>query len=115
MSKFYAKEQVLDAKGNPVAYLGTPVCRSIAVLGEKLLQQRKTFPIEEGQRFAGRIYVYTAKMYSAAAHGVYEIVDGKLTRLRNSSVWNSFIDPETSDRDHTYPSLISNYREEDDA
>lgn len=115
MTKFYAKEQVLDAKGNPVAYLGTPVCRSIAVLGEKLLQKRKTFPIEEGQRFAGRIYVYRAKMYSAASHGVYEIVNGKLKRLRNSSVMHYFMDPETMDRDHTYPSVIINYREEDDA
>lgn len=115
MTKFYAKEQVLDAKGKHVADRVTPVCRSIAVLGEKLLQQRKTFPIEEGQRFAGRIYVYTAKMYSAAAHGVYEIVDGKLKRLRNSSFLRCFIDPETSDRDHTYPSVISNYREEDNA
>ena len=115
MTKFYAKEQVLDAKGNPVAYLGTPVCRSIAVLGEKLLQKRKTFPIEEGQRFAGRIYVYRAKMYSAAAHGIYEIVNGKLKRLSNSSVMHSFIDPKTLDRDHTFSSLITNYREEDDA
>jgi len=115
MTKFYAREQVLDAKGKPVAYLGTPVCRSIAVLGEKLLQKRKTFPIEEGQRFAGRIYVYRTKMYSAAAHGVYEIVNGKLKRLSNSQVMNSFIDPETSDRDHTYPSVITNYQEEVDA
>lgn len=113
MSKFYAKEQVLDAEGRHVSDRLTPVCSSITLLEKKLLRHRETFPLEEGQRFAGRIYVYTAKRYSAAAHGVYEIVDGKLKRLRNSSHWNSFVDPETMDRDHTYPSLVNPYEEAD--
>jgi len=111
MTKFYAKEQVLDAEGRHVSDRVTPVCSSIAGLEKKLLQQRDTFPLEEGQRFAGRIYVYRAQSYSAAAHGIYEVVDGKLKRMRNSSVMNSFLDPETLDRDHTYPSVDINYRE----
>ena len=111
MVRFFAKEQVLDAKGRHVADRVTPVCRSIAMVEKKLLQQRETFPLEEGQQFAGRIYVYTAKRYSAAAHGVYKIVDGKLKRLRNSSIWNSFVDPETMDRDHTYQSVVNPYEE----
>jgi len=113
MARFYAKEQVLDAKGKHVSDRLTPVCRSITLLEKKLLRQRETFPLEEGQRFAGRIYVYAVKRYSAAAHGVYKIVDGKLKRLRGSSIWNSFVDPETMDRDHTYQSVVNPYEEAD--
>ena len=110
MLKFYAKEQVLDAEGRHVGDIVTPACSSIAVLEKKLLQQQKTIPLKEGQRLAGRIYVYQTKKHSAAAHGIYEIVDGKLKRMRNSSAMNSFLDPKTLDRDHTYPSVISNYQ-----
>lgn len=112
MVRFFAKEQVLDAKGRHVADRVTPVCRSIAMVEKKLLQQRETFPLKEGQRFAGRIYVYTAKKNNAGAHGIYEFMDGKLKRLRNSSCMNSFIDSETLDRDHTYPSIVINYYQE---
>lgn len=110
MLKFYAKEQVLDTEGGHVGDIVTPACSSIAGLEKKLLQQRKTIPLKEGQRISGRIYVYQTKKYSAAAHGIYEIVDGKLKRLRNSSNMNSFTNPETLERDHTYPSVISNYQ-----
>jgi len=105
MLKFYAKEQVLDAEGKHVGDLVTPNCNSIAVLEKKLFQKRKTILLKEGQRFSGKVYVYQTKKYSAGAHGIYEVVDGSLKRLRNSSVMNSFLDPETLERDHTYPSV----------
>ena len=111
MGKYYAKEQVLDGDGRYVSDRLTPVCGSIAMLERNLLRQRETFPLEEGHRFAGRIYVYAVKRYSAAAHGVYEIIDGNLRRLRNSSVWNTFVDSETMDRDHTYPSVVNTFEE----
>ena len=110
MGRFYAKEQVLDAEGRHVDRL-TPVCSSITLLEKKLLRHRETFPLEEGQRF-GEEYMYTAKRYSAAAHGVYEIVDGKLKRLRKFSL-EFFVDPETMNKDHTYPSLVNPYEETD--
>tara|TARA_R100000988_G_C3886515_1_gene110754 strand:+ start:225 stop:578 length:354 start_codon:yes stop_codon:yes gene_type:complete len=111
MPRYYAKQEVLDDSGKHVADRLTPACGSITMLERKMLRQRETFPLEEGQQFAARIYVYAAKRHSAAAHGVYEIVDGKLKRIRNSCHWNSFVDPKTMDRDHTYPSVVDPYQE----
>jgi hypothetical protein len=110
MAGFYAKEQVLDAEGKHVSDRITPVCSSITLLEKKLLRHRDTFPLEEGQRFADRVYVYKVKKYSGAAHGIYIVEGGRLKRRRNSSFTFGFCDP-NGDKDHTYPSVVYPHKE----
>lgn len=83
MPRYYAKQQVLDDKGGYVADRLLPVCDSIRVLEKKLLRNREVFPLKEGQRYAGRIYVYrVVRNHRTVPHGIYVVDGNKLKKMK---------------------------------
>jgi hypothetical protein len=83
MPRYYAKQEVLDDAGGYVADRLLPVCDSIRVLERKLLRDREVFPLKEGQRYAGRIYVYrVVRNHRTVPHGIYVVDNNKLKKMK---------------------------------
>ena len=82
MPRYYAKQQVLDDYYGYVADRLLPVCDSIRVLEKKLLRNREVFPLKEGQRYAGRIYVYRVVHNRLVPHGIYVLDNNKLKKMK---------------------------------
>lgn len=86
MPRYYAKQQVLDSDGKYVADRLVPVCDSIRVLGKKIIRNRDVFPLKEGQRYAGWVYVYrVVRNHRTVPHGIYVVDNNKLKKVKRTT------------------------------
>jgi hypothetical protein len=95
MPRYYAKQQVLDSDGKYVADRLVPVCDSIRVLEKKLLRNRNVFPLKDGQRYAGRVYVFrVVRNHRTVPHGIYVVDGDKLKKMKRMTFIDFSIEAE---------------------